>query len=583
MDFGFRPIQNPKSKIQNQKDRSVAPPDVIIAAVIRWIGAWVVVVLLLASCGGGTVEAPAEDPVAADSQPRSGGTLLRRLEVDITTLNPILASSRYDRIVAAYLFTPLIHLDSNLRPAPGLAESWEISADGRVYTFQLNPKATFSDGRPVRASDVVFTLKKIADPETEAQMVASGFELLDLSKTRAVGDHAAQVVFRERLASQFVQFNNVLVLPEHVYGIGDFRGSFNDSATGSGPYRLVRMTRGKEVVVQRRPDYWGTNPWIETVVFKVISNQATAWNAAKTGELDETTLKSDLWLREQNNPALKGRLKFTRFYGLSYNYIAWNGRNPLFADKRIRRALGMCLDTRSIIKNLYGGTARAMNGHFLPEQWAYNPAVPLLEFDVGGAKEIFASAGWLDTNDDGILDRGGKPFRFALTVVGGDTQSLAITQAYQSTLRQAGIEAEIAVLEGAAAIQRILAGNYEAAYLSWDLDPDPDPFALFHSSQIPPRGQNFVYYSNPAADRLIAEGRRELRLSARTDIYNQLHAVLADDQPYTWVTQPSMKWVFSSRLHGVRESKGWGPFLWNPGELDWWLAAPVSAPSPPRR
>ena len=547
----------------------------------RWIGAWVVV-LLLASCGG-AVESPADEAVAADSQPRSGGTLLRRLEVDITTLNPVLASSRYDRIVASYLFTPLIHLDSNLRPSPGLAESWEISEDGRVYTFQLNPKATFSDGKPVRASDVVFTLKKIADPETEAQMVASGFELLDLSKTRALNDHTLQVAFRERLASQLVQFNNVLVLPEHVYGIGDFRSSFNDNAVGSGPYRLVRMSQGKEVVVQRRPDYWGTNPWIETVVFKVILNHGTAWNAAKIGELDETTVQSDVWLREQNDPALTRRLNFMRFYGLAYNYIAWNGRNPLFSDKRIRRALGMCLDTRSIIKNLYGGTARAMNGHFLPEQWAYNQSVPTLEFDLAAAKQIFASAGWVDTNDDGILDRGGKPFRFDLTIISGSAQALAIAQSYQSTLAQAGIDANIAVLDGAAAIQRILAGNYEAAYLSWDLDPDPDPFALFHSSQIPPRGQNFVYYSNPAADRLIAEGRRELRLSARTDIYNQLHAMLAEDQPYTWVTQPSMKWVFSKRVHGVREAKGWGPFLWNPGEFDWWLAAPVSAQSPPRR
>jgi peptide/nickel transport system substrate-binding protein len=374
------------------------------------------------------------------------------------------------------------------------------------------------------------------------------------------------------------------VLPEHVYSVGDFRSGFNDKATGSGPYRLLRLTPGKEIAVQRRADYWGSNPWIETVVFKVILSHGTAWNAVKIGEVDETPVQSDVWLREQNNPSLTRRLNFMRFYGLAYNYIAWNGRNPLFADKRIRRALGMCLDTRSIITNLYGGTARAMNGHFLPEQWAYNQAVPILEFDLAGAKQIFTSVGWLDTNDDGVLDRAGKPFKFVLTVISGSAQALAIAQSYQSTLRQVGVEAEIAVLDGAAAIQRILAGNYEAAYLSWDLDPDPDPFALFHSSQIPPRGQNFVYYRSPEADRLIAEGRRELRLSARTDIYKQLHALLAEDQPYTWVTQPSMKWVMSKRVHGVRESKGWGPFLWHPGEFDWWLTAPAApAPSPPGR
>ena len=528
--------------------------------------------LLLGACNRAETPEATDEP--ADPRPRVGGTLFRRLEVDITSLNPILASSRYDRIVAQYLFTPLIHLDSDLLAAPSLAESWTMSPDGRLYTFQLNPKATFSDGTPVRASDVVFTLRKIADPEVEAQMIAAGFDLIDLQRTRAVGNHTVEVAFREGLASQLLQFNNVLVLPEHVYGKGDFRAAFNEQAIGSGPYRLIRWVPGKEVVVQRRTDYWGPNPWVNTVVFKVIQNSTTAWNAARVGEVDETPVQSDLWLREQKNPNARRRLDFKRFYGLAYNYIAWNARNPLFADKRVRRALGMCLDTKSIIQNLYGGTARAINGHFVPEQWAYNADVPILEYDPAGAKQAFTSLGWLDTNGDGILDRGGKPFRFTLTILSGSPQALTIAQSFQAALRQIGIHSDISVLDGAVAIQRILAGNYDAAYLSWDLDPDPDPFQLFHSSQIPPRGQNFVYYASREADQLIEQGRRELRQSARADIYRQLHTVLAEDQPYTWVNQPSMKWVVNRRVHGVRESKGWGLFLWYPGEFDWWLAVP---------
>ncbi|HUP48852.1 MAG TPA: ABC transporter substrate-binding protein [Thermoanaerobaculia bacterium] len=546
----------------------------------RCIRAWAVAVLLV--CGGcGRSEAPDAVVAAAESQARSGGTLLRRLEIDITSLNPLLSTSRYDRLVAAYLFTPLLHLDEDLQPAPGLAESWTMSADGRLYTFRLNPKATFSDGQPVRASDVVFTLRKIADPEVEAQMVASGFELLELGRTRAVDEHTVDVAFREGLASQLIQFNNLLVVPEHVYSQGDFRTEFNRRAVGSGPYRLVRWVPGKEVVVQRRDEYWDQRPWIETVYFKIVTNHATAWNAAKIGTLDETPVQSDIWLREQANPNLERRLRFLRFYGLAYNYIAWNGRNPLFADKRVRRALGMCLDTPSIITNLYGGTARAINGHFVPEQWAYNQSVPMLVYDPAAAKQILTSAGWIDSDGDGVLDRRGVPFRFDLTVMSGSPQALAIAQSLQSTLKQVGVQLDIAVLDGAVAIQRILAGNYEAAYLSWDLDPDPDPFPLFHSSQVPPRGQNFVYYSSPEADRLIQQGRRELKASGRVEIYRRLHEVLAEDQPYTWVTQPSMKWVINRRVNGVRLSKGWGLFLWHPGELEWWLSPPRGGGAPP--
>ncbi|HEX8155702.1 MAG TPA: ABC transporter substrate-binding protein, partial [Thermoanaerobaculia bacterium] len=135
--------------------------------------------LVLASCSPEKPLAPATSTaVADDTTPRDGGTLHRRLEADISSLNPILASTIYDRKVAHYLFTPLVYLDENLRPAPGLAESWEISPDGKLYTFKLNDKATFSDGTPVRASDVVFTLRKIVDPASEAVQMASNFEQL---------------------------------------------------------------------------------------------------------------------------------------------------------------------------------------------------------------------------------------------------------------------------------------------------------------------------------------------------------------------------------------------------------------------
>src|SRR5687768_8925202 len=140
----------------------------------------------------------------------------------------------------------------------------------------------------------------------------------------------------------------------------------------------------------------------------------------------------------------------------------------------------------------------------------------------------------------------------------GSAQAQSFAQIYQASLKQVGIEATIAVVEFTVAFERILAGNYEATYLSWDLEPDPDPYSLFHSTQTPPRGYNHVAYNSKAADRLIEQGRRELNHQKRTAIYQQLHTVLAEDQPYTWVNQPSQKWVFNKRIRGVKEGKGFG-------------------------
>jgi len=536
----------------------------------RFVPALLTIAVALLSCGK---EPSSVAPRAAvqDTTPQEGGTLIRRLDSDIRTLNPILAESKYDRYVSFYLFTPMLYLDVDLRPVPGLADKWEISADGKEYTFHLNPAATFSDRTPVRASDVLFTLRKIADPQTEAAQISGGFEQLDLKRTRVVDDHTIVVAFREALAPQLIRFNDLLVVPEHVYGKGDLRNDYNSTAVGSGPYRLVSRENGKQIVVERRDDFWRKKPYIDRVVFKVIVDDTTAWNALKRGDIDETMMGSDVWLREHTNPILLKKIDFRRFYTLNYNFIAWNGRSPIFSDKRVRRAMAMCMDLQSIIANLFHGTARAVSGPFTPDQWAYNPEVPVVPFDPPGARQLLESAGWHDTNGDGVLDRDGKPLRFDLMIYSGTTSGIPFAQLLQSELKKIGVQLDIAVVDWASLSHRVLSGQYQASFMGWDLDADPDPFSLFHSSQFPPHGQNLVYYASPEADRLVEEGRRELDFNKRVDIYHRLHAVLGEDQPYAWTTQVSVKWGVSKRLHNVQESRGFGLFTWYPGEFGWWI------------
>ncbi|MGZ4779737.1 MAG: ABC transporter substrate-binding protein, partial [Thermoanaerobaculia bacterium] len=432
-----------------------------------------------------------------DSTPQDGGTLIRRLESDIRSLNPILAESKYDRYLSFYLFSTMLYLDTELRPIPGLAQKWEISPDGKDYTFHLNPSATFSDRTPVRASDVLFSLRKIVDPQTEAAQISGGFEQLDLKRTHVVDDQTIVVSFKEALAPQLVRFTDLFIVPEHIYGKGDFKNDYNSTAVGSGPYKLVSREPGKQIIVERREDYWGKKPHLARVVFKVIVDDTTAWNALKRGDIDETMMGSDTWLREHTNPILTQKIDFRRFYTLNYNFIAWNNKSAIFSDKRTRRAMAMCIDLQSIIANLFHGTARAISGPFTPDQWAYNPQVPVVPFDPAGARQLLEAAGWKDTDGDGILDRDGKPFRFDLMIYSGTTSGIPFAQLLQGELKKIGVQLDIAVVDWASLSHRVLGGQYQASFMAWDLDPDPDVFNLFHSSQVPPRGQNLVFYSNP--------------------------------------------------------------------------------------
>ena len=534
--------------------------------------ALVILLALSLACSRHERSIPARAEVPADDiTPQDGGTVVRSLESEVTTLNPLLWSSKYDRYLDNYLFTPLVNLDADLRPVAGIAEKWDISPDGREYTFHLNPKATFSDGSAVTAADVLFTLRKIVDPQTEAAQIAGEFDGLDSAKTRIIDPHTIAIAFKDALSSQLDHFNDLLVVPEHVYGSGDFKHGFDRRAVGSGPYRLVSFDPATQTVLLRREDYWGPKPYLQRVIFKTLVDANTAWNALQHGDIDETTINSDIWATESHRPELMKRIDFRRFYTLNYNFIAWNEHDPLFADKRVRRALGMCVDLGSIIANVFHGTARAMNGPFTPDQYAYNPAVPVLPFDPTRARQMLNDAGWFDTNHDGVLDRNGQPFRFEMDIFAGSPTGVLFAQLLQEELKKIGVQMTIAQLDPALMLKRVLGGDFESAYMSWQLDPEPDLFQLFHSSQVPPAGQNFIYYSNPEADRLIDASRKEIDLTKRTKIYQQLHQVLADDQPYTWTVQVSEKWALDRRLRNVRASRGFGLFTWFPGEFDWWI------------
>jgi len=513
---------------------------------------------------------PPPDPAQFDDKtPEDGGTVVLRLDTDVRSLNPVFINSSYEKEIASFLFDGLVELDSEGRVTPGIASSWEVAADGKSYTFHLG-NSTFSDGKPVTASDVVFTLKHILHDSPE---LSGAFEGLQEANTKALDDRTVQVSFDKARAGQLLAFGTA-ILPEHIYSQGDFKKDFAFAVTGNGPYRLLRHTAGTEIVLQRRDDYRGIKPHLQFVIFKIIADGNVAWNALKRGDIDEMELNSDQWKSAEADPSVKRDIDLRRFYKLSYNFIPWNTRTPALSDKRVRKALSMCLDRKAIIQHVYDGTARVVTGPYTPDQWAYNPDVAPVEFNPPAAKQLLSDAGWRDTDGDGILDHDKKPLKIEMIVPAGSKTSIEQAQIFQDALKQIGVVLVLQQLDNATLIGRVTEGKFEATFLSWDLDLDPDLFAIFHSSQMPPQGQNFVFYSNPTVDALLVQGRETMALKQRTAIYQKLHLLLADDQPYTWVLQESVKWATNKRIRNVREGRGLGPFFWLPGPRDWWIPTP---------
>jgi peptide/nickel transport system substrate-binding protein len=495
------------------------------------------------------------------------------LESNVRTLNPLFAENPSERYVARYLFTPLVYLDANDRPVPGIARSWSVSPDRLVYRFDLDPGATFSDGSHVRAQDVVFTLGKIHEPKS---LTHNAREFASLDHARVIDETTVEVVFQKALAAQMNWFADVLVLPEHVYGRGDFQGGYNARAVGSGPYALLRR-EPDTIVVQRRNDYWREKPHIDRVIFHVLLDFTTAWRALKGGDVDESYIPSADWPQAHIDPALKRTLTFHLFSSPDYLCVAWNLHNPILRDKRVRRALAMSVSMDDALR-LYNGTASAFMGPFSPDHAGSNPAVHAPLYDPVEAAKLLADAGWRREPDGGVLHKDGKPFHVVLLTPGAGARLLV--QKMKEDMKQIGVDLDIDTMDLAAAQQRVDKGDYDAALFSRTLDPDPDFYPLFHSSQFPTAvgtgptiGRNVVFYANKDVDRLLEQAQTEMDPDKRRALCRQMHQIIADDQPYSFYILLKAKWGINNRVRGVEISPLRGLFLWYPGELAWSLAS----------
>ena len=509
--------------------------------------------------------APTPKKAAPADATRDGGRLLLRLEGEPNTLNYVLHATEDERQVLSFLYDPLIAFDQNLELIPATAARWEVLDGGRTYVLHLDPRATFSDGKPVRAADVVFTLRKIVDEQSP--QYGAAFEALDLDGTKAVDERTVRVAFKKPRAGQLLAFN-IGVLPEHVYGTGDFKK--NPAVVGNGAYVLKQRVRGRSILLERRDDYWRTKPRIASILFRPIADSAVAWRALQRGDIDLSRVDNDVWMRAKNDPDVSRKLVAFDIYRLGYNAIVWNVSDPILSDARVRRALAMSFDRQTVIDRLYHGQARAVTGPFTPDQTAHNPEVSDIGFNPTAAAGLLSSAGWTDSDGDGVLDREGRKFEITLLIPAGSETARDQAQVFQQALRGIGVTLNIRVTDEAAFYDLVLQKNYQAAYLAWVNEPDPDPYGNFHSSQID-EGMNVVGYRSEEADQLLEEARVELDPARRNDLYHQLHEVLARDQPYLWTVQVSEKWIMNRRVKNVQVAKGLGLYHWYPGPHAWWI------------
>ncbi|MGE5717687.1 MAG: ABC transporter substrate-binding protein, partial [Acidobacteriota bacterium] len=306
--------------------------------------------VLLASCG---VRGKSQESVVR-----------RRLDGEPKTLNPILTTTDSEQVVLALLERNLLDYDEKLNLVPGLAEEVAASPDHLTYTIRLQKDARWEDGTPVTSRDVVFTLTTLLDPKTPALTRRALFD--GFVKAEAVDARTARVVFSTASAGRPDAFNLPLLSAVAWAGGDVATHPRNRSPVANGPYRLGSWEAGRTLTLVRNTQYFGEKAAPEQVIFRVVPETAPAFAALQSSELDEMRLTYAQKKELDARAGAAGAPRVVTFDELSYSYLGWNNRLPIFADRRARRALTMLVDRESIDRNLFGGLAKVANGPLPP-------------------------------------------------------------------------------------------------------------------------------------------------------------------------------------------------------------------------
>lgn len=478
-------------------------------------------------------------------------------------------------VIALLISDGLVAYDASLEMRPVLATSWDLSADGRTVTFHLRKGVRWQDGRPLTARDVVFTIRKVLEPATEARNWRPHFE--SLASLEAVDDLTVRATYAEPSAD-FLEAWRIPIVPEHLASKDrDFlTGEFARRPIGCGPFRLARHEPGQLLVLEANPDYWAGPPAIERLSFRIVPSDRTTYEALLRGDLDlYVGVSPDLWRESAGSPRAAHLARFV-YSRLSVWQVSWNldGSNPFFTDPRVRRAMVLALDRERFAR-------QATHGMAVPAATTYHPATPWADpgvrpwpYDPLESKRLLGEAGWTDSDGDGVRDREGAPFRFTL-LLPASPQELAdrIAVWTQQSLAAVGVRMEIEKLDPRAFFERRRAHAFQATMSSFVLTPSPDQFELYHSSARE-GGMNYGGFSDPEVDRLLEEGRRTFERGRRKEIYFRLQRRLHELEPISCLFHWVSPVLHDSRLQGIERS-AIGPYLVFPGPRRWrWAGSP---------
>jgi peptide/nickel transport system substrate-binding protein len=510
--------------------------------------------------------------VASGRQPWTVPHVLRAVELtEPDRLNPYLSQMDISYDLSSLVYSFLIVADDRGRLVGDLATevptlaNGGISPDGRTYRYHLRRGVRWHDGVPFTSADVAASWKAVVNPHN-LTLYRQGYDRVESIETP--DPQTVVVHLRERYPPFVTQFFAPLqeggkpVFPAHVLARdADFnRGSLTTHPVGTGPFAFVSWERGHAIVLRRNDAYFRGKPKLERIELRFVPSSQTIMTIMRLHQ-------ADLWV----TPPASLYPQYRSFEGLAVYTVPWNqqglvvinGGKPGLSDERVRRAIALAVDRRSLIERATHGVDEEARDVIAPTSIGYEART--LPYDPAAANAILDRAGWA-RGADGVREKGGTRLEFTIATIAGSTTYDDIALLLQPQLRQIGIQLDIKAYQYNQIFDfdgPIDTYQYDLAIYGSALSWDPDSHVYFGCDQWYPNGQNFYRYCDRDYDRLEAQGLRTDDPGRRAAIYERADEVL-------WQTVAYIP-VFESRRIVARnvDLKNYRP---NPTSTPWWNA-----------
>ncbi|MGE6509539.1 ABC transporter substrate-binding protein [Bacillus cereus] len=554
----------------------------------KWAGVFSVLMsssLVLSACGGQEDAASTEpvkqqdlknvkiEKIAATDKTKVPDKAKNRKDTLVVGISkpggvflPYFQQNGWDGNVTSVIFASLVSTDKQGKPIPELAEKWDVSSDQLTYTFHLRKDLKFSDGSPLTADDVAFTLTLLHDKAYEGEVDISQYAVKggkEYKEGKATSIEGIQVVdpqtikiTTEKVNSQAIFVLGGTVLSKAYYGKDykqntslDYLKDLYGKPLAAGPYKFEKYIPGQEVRFVANENYYAGKPKIQNFIYKITSGD-TKLQLFQTGEVDHTGLGTGDEVLEQAKALEFANIQIET--APSFSYIYMNNNKSYLKDKKVRQALIYGLDRKKYVDTALKGYGTVANVPIHPTSWAYTEeGVNKYEYDKEKAKKLLDEAGW-KVGSDGIREKDGQKLKLSYFGPSSAKDSDLLIPIAKENYKEIGVEFNPEFMDFNTMLSKVNKGDYDLASVSTPITSDPSETAGEYLSTA---NETSLGYKNAKVDELIQKGIETVDIEKRKPIYKELYKELSDDPPVILLNYRRTITGYNGNIKGIDPEK----------------------------